>query len=71
MIPTNFQTSEFSYFIYRIRTTILREMAASVGVANSNNMYRVGDYVFFENSASGPYAVRRIEELNKTASGRQ
>ena len=44
-------------------------MAASVGVANSSNMYRVGDYVFFENSASGPYAVRRIEELNKTASG--
>lgn len=45
-------------------------MAASVGVANSSNMYRVGDYVFFENSASGPYAVRRIEELNKTASGK-
>ena len=44
-------------------------MATSVGVANSNNMYRVGDYVFFENSASGPYAIRRIEELNKTASG--
>jgi len=32
-------------------------------------MYRVGDYVYFENSASGPYAVRRIEELNKTANG--
>ena len=46
------------------------KMAASVGVANSSNMYRVGDYVFFENSASGPYAVRRIEELNKTASGK-
>lgn len=44
-------------------------MATSVGVANSNNMYRVGDYVFFENSASGPYAIRRIEELNKTTSG--
>jgi len=44
-------------------------MAAGVGVANSANMYRVGDYVYFENSASGAYAVRRIEELNKTATG--
>jgi len=38
-------------------------------VTNTNNMYRVGDYVFFENSASGPYAIRRIEELNKTQNG--
>ncbi|XP_023322628.1 metastasis-associated protein MTA3 [Eurytemora carolleeae] len=37
--------------------------------SNSDNMYRVGDYVYFENSASGTYAVRRIEELNKTANG--
>ncbi|XP_041273220.1 metastasis-associated protein MTA2-like, partial [Onychostruthus taczanowskii] len=29
------------------------------------NMYRVGDYVYFENSSSNPYLVRRIEELNK------
>ncbi|KAJ8416097.1 hypothetical protein AAFF_G00381190 [Aldrovandia affinis] len=33
------------------------------------NMYRVGDYVFFENSSSNPYLIRRIEELNKTVSG--
>ncbi|XP_032819658.1 metastasis-associated protein MTA1-like isoform X2 [Petromyzon marinus] len=33
------------------------------------NMYRVGDYVFFENSSSNPYLIRRIEELNKTPSG--
>ncbi|KAL8203486.1 UNVERIFIED_CONTAM: Metastasis-associated protein mta2 [Gekko kuhli] len=32
-------------------------------------MYRVGDYVYFENSSSNPYLVRRIEELNKTANG--
>ena len=32
-------------------------------------MYRVGDYVFFENSSSSSYAIRRIEELNRTASG--
>ncbi|XP_078261104.1 metastasis-associated protein MTA3 isoform X2 [Rhinoraja longicauda] len=33
------------------------------------NMYRVGDYVYFENSSSNPYLIRRIEELNKTVSG--
>ncbi|XP_048391890.1 metastasis-associated protein MTA3 isoform X4 [Stegostoma tigrinum] len=33
------------------------------------NMYRVGDYVYFENSSSNPYLIRRIEELNKTPSG--
>jgi len=35
----------------------------------SNNMYRVGDYVYFENSALGTYAIRRIEELNKNQNG--
>uniref|UniRef100_A0A8B9EIL7 Metastasis associated 1 n=1 Tax=Anser cygnoides TaxID=8845 RepID=A0A8B9EIL7_ANSCY len=30
---------------------------------------RVGDYVYFENSSSNPYLIRRIEELNKTANG--
>ena len=34
-----------------------------------SNMYRVGDYVFFENSSSSSYAIRRIEELNRTANG--
>ncbi|XP_056281777.1 metastasis-associated protein MTA1 [Pseudoliparis swirei] len=33
------------------------------------NMYRVGDYVYFENSSSNPLLIRRIEELNKTANG--
>ncbi|XP_076463622.1 metastasis-associated protein MTA3-like [Babylonia areolata] len=33
------------------------------------NMYRVGDYVYFETSSTSPYTVRRIEELNKTANG--
>ncbi|GAB6026062.1 hypothetical protein CHUAL_012266 [Chamberlinius hualienensis] len=33
------------------------------------NMYRVGDYVFFESSSTSPYQIRRIEELSKTASG--
>ncbi|CAL7949605.1 unnamed protein product [Xylocopa violacea] len=33
------------------------------------NMYRVGDYVYFETSSTSPYQIRRIEELNKTANG--
>lgn len=33
------------------------------------NMYRVGDYVYFETSSSSPYQIRRIEELNKTPNG--
>ncbi|XP_018561767.1 metastasis-associated protein MTA3 [Anoplophora glabripennis] len=33
------------------------------------NMYRVGDYVYFETTSTSPYQIRRIEELNKTASG--
>ncbi|KAG7200117.1 hypothetical protein KM043_000559 [Ampulex compressa] len=35
----------------------------------TTNMYRVGDYVYFETSSTAPYQIRRIEELNKTASG--
>ena len=32
-------------------------------------MYRVGDYVFFENAPASAYAIRKIEELNRTANG--
>ncbi len=39
------------------------------GGGDSSNMYRVGDYVYFENSSSASYAIRRIEELNKAANG--
>lgn len=35
----------------------------------ANNMYRVGDYVYFETSSTSPYQIRRIEELNKTPNG--
>ncbi|KZS07871.1 putative Metastasis-associated protein MTA1 [Daphnia magna] len=35
----------------------------------TTNMYRVGDYVYFETAPSMPYQIRRIEELNKTSSG--
>ncbi len=43
--------------------------SSSAADSNSANMYRVGDYVFFENSSSSPYAIRRIEELAKTSTG--
>ncbi|XP_067680876.1 metastasis-associated protein MTA3-like isoform X6 [Haliotis asinina] len=33
------------------------------------NMYRVGDYVYFETSSTSPFQIRRIEELNKTPNG--
>ncbi|XP_055903422.1 metastasis-associated protein MTA3 isoform X1 [Eupeodes corollae] len=35
----------------------------------ATNMYRVGDYVYFETSSSTPYLIRRIEELNKNQTG--
>ncbi|XP_072285112.1 metastasis-associated protein MTA1 isoform X1 [Pyxicephalus adspersus] len=31
--------------------------------------FLIYDYVYFENSSSNPYLIRRIEELNKTANG--
>ena len=40
-----------------------------ITTTSNNNMYRVGDYVYFENSGSGPFAIRRIEELNKSTNG--
>ena len=39
--------------------------ASATPQQQQQNMYRVGDYVFFENSASSPYAIRRIDELNR------
>jgi metastasis-associated protein MTA len=32
-------------------------------------MYKVGDFVYFENSAANPYLIRRIEEIIKTDAG--
>jgi len=37
--------------------------------SDSSSMYRLGDYVYFENSSANAYAIRRIEELNKTPTG--
>uniref|UniRef100_A0A3B1IK07 Metastasis associated 1 family, member 2 n=1 Tax=Astyanax mexicanus TaxID=7994 RepID=A0A3B1IK07_ASTMX len=36
---------------------------------NDFNFSLSTDYVYFENSSSNPYLIRRIEELNKTANG--
>ncbi|CAK5025514.1 unnamed protein product [Meloidogyne enterolobii] len=33
------------------------------------NMYRVGDYVYFEAQPAAPFHIRRVEELNKTSTG--
>merc|ERR1719431_1774517 len=34
-----------------------------------NNMYRIGDYVYVDVGPTEPYAVRRIDELQKLANG--
>jgi metastasis-associated protein MTA len=36
---------------------------------NNANMFRVGDYCFFETQSGASYAIRRIEELNRTSNG--
>lgn len=36
---------------------------------SANNMYRVGDYVYVDAGPTEPFAVRRIDELQKSASG--
>ena len=35
----------------------------------ANNMYRVGDYVYVDQGPHVPFGVRRIDELQKSASG--
>jgi len=35
----------------------------------TSNMYRVGDYVYFDTQHTSPYSIRRIEELSKTTNG--
>ncbi|KAJ8308083.1 hypothetical protein KUTeg_012957 [Tegillarca granosa] len=47
----------------------LRRLKRLPGITMAANMYRVGDYVYFETSSTTPYQIRRIEELNKTPNG--
>ena len=49
----------------------MKETPGSGVDENSPNMYRVGDYVYFENNGFGLFSVRRIEELNKTPNGKK
>ena len=45
---------------------------SDVKIATHNereNKYKVGDYVFIEQSQSDPFVIRRIDELQKTAQG--
>lgn len=39
------------------------------GLARLTRSRPFADYVYFENSSSNPYLIRRIEELNKVACG--
>lgn len=44
--------------------------AASVAATGgSSNLYKVGDFCYFEVSSSGPYQIRRIDELLKSNAG--
>ncbi len=43
--------------------------SSGVDSSSSSNLYRVGDYVYFETDSSSSYAIRRIEELSKASSG--
>ncbi|XP_069921568.1 metastasis-associated protein MTA1 isoform X2 [Oryctolagus cuniculus] len=45
------------------------KQSLAVAVAAGRHTPSPADYVYFENSSSNPYLIRRIEELNKTASG--
>jgi len=58
------------------KVTLLNFIQAPMGgfhIANKIIQYFLSsstDYVFFENSSSNPYLIRRIEELNKVSDKR-
>ena len=58
-----------TYSIKAYFTSFFSEMKAN-GEDKIDTMYRVGDYVYFEHSGFGLYAIRRIEELTKTQNGK-
>ena len=35
----------------------------------TNNMYRVGDFVYVDSGPTEPFGIRRIDELQKSATG--
>ena len=44
-------------------------MSGQQGQGSSNSMYRLGDFVYFDNSPATAFSIRKIEELNRTANG--
>uniref|UniRef100_A0AAX7T8H6 Metastasis associated 1 family, member 2 n=1 Tax=Astatotilapia calliptera TaxID=8154 RepID=A0AAX7T8H6_ASTCA len=48
---------------------VMFRTAKQAAFTASDSLLFVSDYVYFENSSSNPYLIRRIEELNKTANG--
>ena len=38
-------------------------------MTSTNNMYRVGDFVYVDQGPHIPYGIRRIDELQKSATG--
>ena len=65
------------YFCFYSDHFHLRKMALSqlkgsevkITPNERENKYKVGDYVYIEQSQSDPFVIRRIEELQKTAQG--
>uniref|UniRef100_A0A4W3H042 Metastasis associated 1 family, member 3 n=1 Tax=Callorhinchus milii TaxID=7868 RepID=A0A4W3H042_CALMI len=50
-----------------IQCAIVSKLISKYFIFNLNVV--IVDYVYFENSSSNPYLIRRIEELNKTVNG--
>ena len=48
-----------------------KSILSGASVTLSNDMYRVGDYVYFEVHAGQPYQIRKIEELSRISNGAQ
>ena len=45
------------------------ESSAIIATMSASNMYRTGDYVYVDAGPVSPFGVRRIDELQKSASG--
>ena len=53
-------------FVRSVESVEPQPMASQHG---EENKYKVGDYVYIEQSQSDPLVIRRIDELQKTAQG--
>lgn len=55
-----------SFVHYLVELDLSGDMSGQHG---EENKYKVGDYVYIEQSQSDPLVIRRIDELQKTAQG--